>query len=382
MKKTSAILVLLATAAAAFPAAASARPAPDFKIAKVLNAPVDKVNGLKDLKGKVVFLDFWATWCGACVASMPHMNRLHDALKGEPVVFIAVTDESAEVIKPFLKTHEIKSWVGLDTKSSSLKAYKVKGRPDGYLIGKNGELLARIFPAMLDEKDVRDALAGKFTPRPVEWETERTKAASADTLRSIFEIKITSAAGKPRMSSSAYGMELNSVSFAQNIAHIWDMEYSQVILDTEPVTSFNITLKTPKDGYAQGREALKAAVQSAFRIRVATEPKETDVYILELSSAAGAPRPKPGAPEVHLGLMSYGGGSLVGTAEMPAIAKAIWMSMDKPVVDETGLKGAYEFDLHWEFRNMPDAEKVLGGEGLVLTPGRRTIEFLRVTAAE
>lgn len=382
MKITSAILVLMVTTASVFPAASSARPAPDFKIAKVLNAPVSAVGGLKDLKGKVVFLDFWATWCGACVNSMPHMNRIHDALKGEPVVFIAVTDESADIIKPFLKTHEIKSWVGIDQKGSSLKAYKVKGRPDGYLIGKDGALLARIFPATLKEKDVRDALAGKFKPRPVEWENVKAATAASEAVKSIFELRISPASGKPRMSSSSNDLEMQSVSFAQAIAYIWDVEYTQVILATEPAKSFNVVLKTPKGGFAHGRAALKTAVQSAFGVSVTPEPKETDVYILELSSATGTPRPKPGAPEVHLGLMSYGGGSLVGTAEMPAIARAIWMSMDKPVVDGTGLKGGYEFDLQWEYKNKADADRALAGQGLVLTPGRRTIEFLRVTTAE
>lgn len=382
MRNTSAALALLAAAVLAAPASSHAAAAPDFKLAKVLNAPVAKVNGLKDLKGKVVFLEFWATWCGPCVASIPHMNRLLDALKGEPVVFLAVTDEPADRITPFLKTHEMKSWVGIDKEESSFKAYKVVGRPDGYLIGKDGSLLARIFPVDLEEKYIRDAIAGNFSPRPIEWNEAETRTKRPATSQPIFEINISSASGKRGMTGGWNKLETHSWPFAHSIAHVWQVVDDQVILDTKPVDSFNLTLRTPLGGMEKGREVLKDAIQAAFNIQIVPEQRETDVYALTLSTAAGAPRPKPGAPEVELGLMSYGGGNLVGTAEMSHIARAIWASMDRPVVDETYLKGNFEFDLRWKYGDLADAKIILAGEGLLLTPARRTIDFIRVTPAK
>lgn len=382
MKRTLAILALLLAAASARPEVSCAAPAPDFKIAKVLNGPVAKISSVKDLKGKVVFLDFWATWCGPCVASQPHINRLHDALKDEPVVFIAVTDESTGTIATFLKTHEIKSWIGIDEKGSSFKAYKVKGRPDGYLIGKDGNLLARISPSSLKEKDVRAAIAGTFKPRPIEWEDTKAQAKPAEEGRTIFEVRISTAFGKRRMSSSYNKLEMGSMPFKNNIAFIWHVEDSQVILDTQPVDAFNVTLRTPPDSFSQGREVLKSAVQAAFDIRVTPEQQETEVYVLTLSTVPGAPLPRSGAPEVHLGLMSYGGGQVLGTAEMPEIARAIWASTEKPVVDETGLKGGYEFELVWTYGVQAELDSALAKEGLVLVPARRMMEFLRVTPAK
>ena len=159
------IILSLCAALLAAPAAAAPK-APNFKVSVVRNAPVTKINGLRDLKGKVVFLDFWATWCAPCVAGLPRVNALVDALKGEPVVFLSVTDEPAETIEAFRKTHEIKAWIGIDEPQSSLKAYRVSSRPAGYLIGKDGTLLATILPNDLKEKDLRDALAGRFAPQP------------------------------------------------------------------------------------------------------------------------------------------------------------------------------------------------------------------------
>ncbi len=275
----------------------------------------------------------------------------------------------------------MKAWVGLDEKHSSFKAYRISGRPDGYLIGKDGELLARIFPVNLQESTVRDAIAGKMKPQPVEWPESKKAASPRAGGKPLFEIVISSSQGKPMMSGGYTKLESQAMSFAQNISQVWEVERDQVLLDTEPVNSFNLLLQTPPGGMEQGLEALKAAIQSAFGVKVVQEKRETDVYALRLSTEPGAPRPNPGASEVHLGLVSYGGGSLVGTAEMPEIAKGVWASLDRPVVDETGLKGVYEFELNWEYGDPESARKALAAKGLLLEPSRAVIDFVRVTPA-
>jgi uncharacterized protein (TIGR03435 family) len=126
---------------------------------------------------------------------------------------------------------------------------------------------------------------------------------------------------------------------------------------------------------------LKAAVQSAFGVRVAPEKHETEALVLTLSAAPGAPRPKPGAAGGHSGLMAYGGGRLLGKVPMSDVARALWMSLRKPVVDETGLKGEYDFDLEWKDGDRAALDAALAAQGLSLVPGKRPIEFLRVTAA-
>ena len=351
--------------------------APQFKIDKVLNAPVSEIKSLDSLKGKVVFLDFWATWCPPCVASLPHMNKIVKAMKDQPVVIIAVTDEPTDTIKEFLKTHQIDAWVGIDLEKYAVNAFKAKSRPDGYLIGKDGKLLARISPAFLQEQHLLDAVAGKFTPKPIEQE-ETAAQISTDT-KIYLELKITSANGKFKMSSGGGKFETQSIPLSNTIAQLWDLEDGQVIIDSPSISAINVYLKTSRENYDQGTELLKSALQSSLGLKVTPEKSEADVYILTLSTAAGAPRPKPAAPEARLALTGYGGGSLVGTADMDKAARVLWMGMDKPVMNETGLKGGYEFDMQWKYKDQAELAKLLAEHGLVLVPGRRTVDFLRVT---
>ena len=374
MNATLLLAALLAAPASAVPKA------PNFKIAHVQNAPVSKIKGLADLKGKVVFLEFWATWCGPCVAGIPHLNRLIDALKGAPVVFLSVTDEPAETIEKYRKTHEMKAWVGIDEAGSSLKSFHVLSRPAGYLIGKDGTLLASLYPDDLKEKDVRDALAGHFPSRPIVWEdAPRPKAAGDAAGKTYFEARISQASGAPGMTGSADGLEGRSMDFVQNVASIWDVPTSRVLVDSVPVPAFNFTLKTPSERYERGHDLLKAAVQAAFGVSVAPEKRETDALVLTLSDAKDAPRPKPGVEGDKPGLMAYGGGRLLGKVPLSEVARALWMSLDKPVVDETGLKGEYQFDMEWKMSDRAELDRLLAAQGLSLVPGKRAVEFLRVS---
>ena len=87
-------------------------PAPAIELEGLLHAPEG------DLKGNVVVLEFWATWCGPCIAAIPHLNALTEEFKGKPVRFISVTDEDETKVRKFLEKRTMSSWIGLDTDRS------------------------------------------------------------------------------------------------------------------------------------------------------------------------------------------------------------------------------------------------------------------------
>ena len=118
------------------------KPAPALKLADLDG----KVHDLASLKGKVVLINFWATWCPPCRREMPSMARLQQALAGEPFVVLAVdVGEDADTIEAF--TSQLVDTVPtfpilLDTRSHAMQAWKVAGLPTTYLVDPRGRVVA------------------------------------------------------------------------------------------------------------------------------------------------------------------------------------------------------------------------------------------------
>jgi thiol-disulfide isomerase/thioredoxin len=98
---------------------------------------------LSPYKGKVVYLDFWASWCSPCLASFPWMARLHKDLeaKGLVIVSVNVDSEHAEAEK-FIKAHPVDFEVIYDPQGKLAKGHRVIGMPSSFLFGRDGKLIS------------------------------------------------------------------------------------------------------------------------------------------------------------------------------------------------------------------------------------------------
>jgi thiol-disulfide isomerase/thioredoxin len=120
----------------------------------------DDAPTLDKLKGKVVVVEFWATWCGPCVAGIPHLNKLHDDHGPKGLAILSFTDQSKQGIQNFLKGTTMKYIIG--TGSELAAEYGVVGIPHAFILGRDGKLLWEGNPGDQDfDKQVQAALGAK-----------------------------------------------------------------------------------------------------------------------------------------------------------------------------------------------------------------------------
>lgn len=117
----------------------AAGPAPDF----TLPTFPDNTNiTLADFKGRVVYLDFWATWCPPCRKSFPWMDEMQERYKEDGLTIIAVSiDKKRELIERFIKKTEPTFIVAHDPSGEVAKTYKLRAMPSTYLINRKGQLV-------------------------------------------------------------------------------------------------------------------------------------------------------------------------------------------------------------------------------------------------
>lgn len=93
-------------------------------------------------RGRVIYLDFWASWCGPCRISLPAMDKIYRDLSARGLTVIAVNlDEEVEDAKAFLRDHPVSYHVVRDD-GSLPKRFEIKGMPTAYLIDRSGRVRA------------------------------------------------------------------------------------------------------------------------------------------------------------------------------------------------------------------------------------------------
>ena len=107
-------------------------PAPPLTLDHILQASPGTEADWRQLQGKAVILEFWATWCPGCREKIPHRNRLAERFAARPLRFLSITDEDIDIVTRFLNDQPIAGWVGLDLGRRNFRALRDHwAAPDG-----------------------------------------------------------------------------------------------------------------------------------------------------------------------------------------------------------------------------------------------------------
>ena len=125
--------------------------APEF----TLKDSSGKTAKLSKYRGKVVLLDFWATWCTGCKKEIPWFSEFQRkyAKQGLAVLGVSLDEDGWKAVKPFLSEHHIPYRMLLGDESTA-KRYGIEGMPDTFLIDQQGRLAAAYIAGIVDRDDI------------------------------------------------------------------------------------------------------------------------------------------------------------------------------------------------------------------------------------
>lgn len=354
--------------------------APLLTLEVLLQAPVNIEASLENLKGKIIVLEFWTTWCGPCRKALPHLNKLFKKYSNKPVQFIAVTNEDKWRVKNYIKYTPISGWIGLDLDSSVFTAYGIRSLPQTILIGKQGKIAVITHPLSLDSKMLDKLLAGQ-TLQPSQKEivpkaSKKVKIKQEDKVKQpLLELVIRPS--KPSISMSlssrkfkARGMTLEKiVSIAYGISPVRVISSSPLASNT-----YEILIELSKDDRNTLLSLLQQSLKAAFGLKVRRETREMDVLVLV------SPRDKKSLlcpVEKEMSIMSDEGQVTSQGTNLAYFCRALEGSLEKIVINETNLKGLYDIALYWDPNNLNTIFSSIREQlGLELKIEKKSIEVM------
>lgn len=113
--------------------------APDF-VPEVVSGP--KFASMKALRGKIVVLDFFATWCGPCIVEMPHIRKVAEEYASKGVVMLSISPEEREVVEKVAARFGLSHAVIADPDNKIFRKYRVRALPTVIIVDRKGEIRA------------------------------------------------------------------------------------------------------------------------------------------------------------------------------------------------------------------------------------------------
>ena len=365
-------------------------PAPPLAVHQLLQAPPATLASWESLRGKAVVLEFWATWCGGCVDSIPHLNELAEEFKDRPIHFISITDEEDSVlVSRFLQKRRINGWVALDVAGSTFKNYDVLGRPHTILVDAQGILRAITTPQGVTESVLEDLLAGKPLDFP---QPSGSPVIGAERFAPTPLIQVLI---RPAAPVAVTGMSAGAVREKNGRYESWGLTLKSLLSSSYGFppefieapewcsqTKYDFTVMTPQNGESEQMPLVQQALVTAFRLKLRREMRETDVYLLQ-KIPGREPRLQAATTQGSSQHWDRNGELEVTGKGLVSLVQVAQSVSGLRVFDETALNGRYDFDLKWNGKDPASFLAAVRDQlGLELVPARKPLEYLVIVSAD
>ncbi|WP_028523963.1 redoxin domain-containing protein [Runella limosa] len=366
---------------------------PELTFETIVNFEKTKAT-LNDFSGKLIILDFWATWCGPCIQSFPELEKLQAKFRNDLQV-ITITDDPEARIKRFLEKRKTTLPVVIDEKRALAQLFPHRTIPHTVIIDKSGTVRAITTSSEVSEELIKNILAGNavsvkekkdvidFDPSlPLSGNGDFTYQLTMTPFKEGFPSFSNSLGGSPYEGRRIVAVNVSAKTLFE-IAHQFPPGIRTALEVTDPSKfSWNnkqnivcFDLIVPEKLGDKRFELMKQQLEIYFGYQASIEERVRPVKVLQKIKDTGAQliESKAGTQPSS----SYSGKGLSMRASgISTLADFLESQINKPVIDETGLSSLYDLDIPWYNENPKQIHEELKKIGLQIVETERKIQVL------
>lgn len=367
---------------------------PDIKLNSMLNAH-EKTATLADLKGKVIWLEFWATWCGPCVEAMPHLQELQKQF-GNKLQVIAISTEKEKRIGQFIANKPSNLWFAVDTTDALSELFPHHTIPHAILIDAEGKVVAITEPENIKANIISDVIARKpinlsvkednMNPDPIKT---YFNADAGIQNRFLMQPEIKGLGG----SSHSYSNDINFKNRRLTIVNLplesvyriayKDLPYGRTI-DLTPKENvkqnkinYCIDIIVPRGQEEELFSTLRKELAARFELKAFIEKRTKEVYVLKIADTAKVNLLKLTTDKEETFAASHGAfsGQDIKLSKIADYLESFGL-VSMPVVDGTGSNIKYDISFDYQPEKKGSLMEAINNLGLKLEKGQRDIDML------
>ncbi len=335
--------------------------------------------GWQHLKGQIVVVDFWATWCPPCLPGLEKLQRFERQFAGQPIAFLTVARDEPNRVRKYFDEKGLDLLTFVEDDSRTFESWGVYGLPVVGIVLADGSLLGITPGENLTAELIEDLLSGKRPPLPpiyrepnLEW--DRDEVEWRDGVKPEFHvvIKPTNGGGGYLYQPGSNRISGDGVNLVNLITAAWQTDYFHIDLrlPQTPDKLYRYAVVVPKGREPALLPTLQDAVQRLFAITADWQELEREVLLLKSSKTLE----QSSSQEV----LTFMRGNITLKRQPAArLAATLPNFLKKIVIDETGLAGQYDFTLQYR----SDSPEILLDDlrskyGLTLLPAKRRVRML------
>ena len=324
--------------------------------------------------GRVTVIEFWATWCAPCRAAIPHINDLAKQFAGQPIDFYSVTNEEKKTVEEFTKL------VHFDTNvvyGAGFLAgqYGVMVIPRTVIVDGQGKIAAITTPEEVTKDRLADFMKGKHVDFPLRlaslgdpnWDKELMAKPGAHAVIALTESSVNY---PPRLVGTGQ-FTIEGIRLLALIGYAYGARNVEIELpDRVGNDRYRASVKAADGKDETAILMLRDQLSKQFGLKGEWNEKPQEVLVLRKEGTPKVRTPSGQAAEKTPGIMSW------RNATIAQLTEYFELVLKQRVIDETGIAGSYDFDLHWSPNTNQDLEKGLAEMGLSLKKERRKMKTL------